>query len=92
LKLLKENGKTDDGLVAINNDINQPANINTPYNEENAQATAFFATLNSELIENVALTLNGPSVWHEDGHILFEDNRMYVADNINDALSPLAQG
>jgi iron complex outermembrane receptor protein len=89
LELLKENGKADDGLVAINNDVKQTASINTRYQEkndqDNDQASVFFATLTSELQQDLDLTVNWRSVWHEDSRILFENNRVNDGDDINQA-------
>lgn len=89
LELLKEKGKADDGLVAVNNDIKQTASINTRYQEkddkDNDEATVFFATLSSELNDTFDLTVNWRSVWHEDSRVLYENNRVNDADDISQA-------
>ncbi len=80
LELVKENAKADQGLVAINNDINQTASINTRYQEDgdvdNDEAVVFFATYKGEVNDVFDLTANWRSVWHEDNRILFENNRV----------------
>ena len=89
LEIVEENAVADEGLVAINNDINLIAAIDTHYQEkddqDNDEATVAFATLTSELNDNFDLTVNWRSVWHEDSRILFENNRVNDADNINEA-------
>lgn len=89
LEIVKENGTADQGLVAVNNDINQTASIDTHYQEkgdsDDDEATVLFATFNSELNENFDLTVNWRSVWHEDQRILFENNRVNDADEFTEA-------
>ena len=89
LELVKENATADEGLVAVNNDINQIASIDTHYQEDddsdNDEATVFFATLNTELNKDFDLTVNWRSVWHEDQRILFENNRVNDADVFSEA-------
>lgn len=89
LEIVEENAVADEGLVAINNDINLIASIDTHYQEkddqDNDEATVAFATLTSELNNNFDLTVNWRSVWHEDSRILFENNRVNDADDINEA-------
>lgn len=89
LELVKENATADEGLVAVNNDIDQIASINTHYQEDgdsdNDKATVFFATLNTELNEDFDLTVNWRSVWHEDQRILFENNQVNDAEIFSEA-------
>ena len=80
LELVKENAAADQGLVALNNDINQTASINTRYQEDgdvdNDEAFVAFATFKSAINDVFDLTANWRSVWHEDNRILFENNRV----------------
>lgn len=80
IELVKENAKADQGLVALNNDINQTASINTRYQEDgdvdNDEAVVLFATYKGVINDNFDLTANWRSVWHEDNRILFENNRV----------------
>lgn len=86
LEYLNEEGRADHGLVAINNDIDLTAPINTryqePHDEDNDEGLVLFATLDWSLHESLKLTANWRSVWHEDNRILFENNR------VNDAPDP----
>ena len=89
LEIVRENGTADQGLVAVNNDINQIASIDTHYQEkgdsDDDEATVLFATFNSELNDNFDLTVNWRSVWHEDQRILFENNRVNDSDVFTEA-------
>ena len=89
LELLHENGKADDGLVAINNDINTVLPINVRYQEQNDsdndEAVVAFATLNTSLTDDFDLFANWRSVWHEDSRVLFENNRVNDADILSES-------
>lgn len=89
LEYLKEEGVADQGLVAVNNDIDLIAPITTRYQEDNDfdndDGTVLFARLEHELTEDLNFKLNYRSVFHKDERHLFENNRVNDADDINEA-------
>ena len=87
LEYVKEESDADDGLVAVNNDVNLMAPVTTRYQEDGDFDTddglVAFARLDYDLSENTRIRLNARSVLHEDERKLFENNR------VNDAADPL---
>nr|WP_321358911.1 TonB-dependent receptor [uncultured Hyphomonas sp.] len=89
LEYVKEDGDADDGLAAVNNDINQTAPINVRYQEDgdfdNDEGLVAFARVNWDLSEDTSLHLNLRSVFHEDERKLYENNRVNDAPDLKDA-------
>lgn len=87
LEYANEEGDADDGLVAVNNDINLTAPINVRYQEDgdfdNDRGLVAFARLDYDLSADLRLRVNYRSVFHEDERKVFENNR------VNDAANPL---
>ena len=87
LEYVTEESDADDGLVAVNNDVDLMASIDTRYQEDGDFDTddglVAFARLDYDLSENTRIRLNARSVFHEDERKLFENNR------VNDAADPL---
>ena len=87
LEYIKEEGKADDGLVAVNNDIDLTAPINVRYQEDgdfdNDDGLVAFARFEWDVSEATKLRLNYRSVFHEDERKLYENNR------VNDAADPM---
>lgn len=87
LEYVKEEGDADDGLVAVNNDINFTAPINVRYQEDgdidNDEGLVTFARFNWNVSEATKIRMNYRSVFHEDERRLYENNR------VNDAADPL---
>lgn len=85
LEYVKEEGDADDGLAAVNNDIDQTAPINTRYQEsgdfDNDDGLVAYARLNWNLSEDTKVRFNLRSVFHEDERKLFENNRVNDAPN-----------
>jgi iron complex outermembrane recepter protein len=89
MEYVKEKGDADDGLVAVNDDIDQTASIDTRYQEDgdfdNDEGLVFFGRLENKLSKDTKLRLNVRSVFHEDERKLFENNRVNDAANIEDS-------
>lgn len=89
LEYVKEEGDADDGLAAVNNDIDQTAPINVRYQEDgdfdNDQGLVAFARVNWDVSESTSLRLNVRSVFHEDERKLYENNRVIDATALEDA-------
>ncbi len=87
VELLKEESDADDGLVAVNNDVDLTAPINVRYQEDgdfdNDKGLVLFAVWDQALSERWALHVNWRSTFHEDQRRLFENNR------VNDTEDPL---
>lgn len=87
LEYVKEESDADDGLVAVNNDVDLMAPINTRYQEDGDFDTddgiVAFARLDYDLSEQTRVRVNLRSVFHEDERKLYENNR------VNDAADPL---
>jgi iron complex outermembrane receptor protein len=83
LEVGKQTGDADDGLVALNNDIKQVADIDTYYQNEGSldedEGTSFTLGYN-QLLPNGEFNLNWRSVLHEDQRKLYENNRVNDAD------------
>lgn len=89
LEYVKEEGDADDGLAAVNNDIDQTAPINTRYQEDgdfdNDDGLVAYARLNWEVSDDTKVRLNLRSVFHEDERKLYENNRVNDAPDMADA-------
>ena len=76
----KEEGSADNGLAAINNDINKIASINTVYQEkndfDNDEGTAIDINLQHNFLNDSVLNVSLRSVFHEDERKLFESNKV----------------
>lgn len=75
-----QTGDADAGLVAVNNDINQVASIDTVYQNkgdfDNDEGIALTASYQQDL-ENGQFNLKWRSVFHTDERKLYENNRVY---------------
>lgn len=89
LEIVDEEGKADEGLVAVNNNPNLTAPINVRYQEkndfDNDEAVVAFASLTSQINDTFDLNLNWRSVWHEDSRKLYENNRVNDAEVISES-------
>lgn len=89
LEYANEEGDADDGLVAVNNDINLTAPINVRYQEngdfDNDTGLVGFARLDYDLSADMRIRVNYRSVVHEDERKVFENNRVNDAADPNDA-------
>ncbi|ADM09532.1 ferrichrome-iron receptor [Parvularcula bermudensis HTCC2503] len=89
LEYVKEDGDADDGLAAVNNDIDQTAPINVRYQEDgdfdNDEGLVAFAHVNWDISAKTRLRLNLRSVFHEDERKLYENNRVNDAPDLEDA-------
>lgn len=83
LEIQSENRTADSGLVALNNDINQVASIDTHYqsadDSDDDKGLVAFATFNTALNNDFDLTVNWRSVWHED------ESHRYEVKSISDS-------
>lgn len=83
LEYVREQGDADDGLAAVNNDINRTAPINVRYQEDgdfdNDEGVVAFARLDYDISDATRLRLNWRSVFHEDERKLFENNAVLDA-------------
>ncbi|MCV6574758.1 MAG: TonB-dependent receptor [Cohaesibacter sp.] len=75
----KQVGDADAGLVALDNDINKIASLDTVYQDpgdfDNDKGLAVTASYQQDL-ENGQFNLNWRSVFHQDERKLFENNRV----------------
>lgn len=75
----KQNGSADNGLVALNNDINQIASVDTLYQNsgdfDNDKGQAVSVNYQHDL-QNGQLNFNWRSTFHEDERRLYENNRV----------------
>jgi iron complex outermembrane receptor protein len=89
MEYVREKGDADDGLVAVNNDINTIASLDTRYQEkgdyDNDEGLIFFGELENQLNSNTTLKVNLRSVFHEDERKLYENNRVNDAVNVSDS-------
>ncbi len=87
MEYVKEDGDADNGLAAVNNDIDLTAPINVRYQEDgdfdNDKGFVAFARLDYDISDQTLFRFNFRSVFHEDERRLFENNR------VNDAADPL---
>jgi len=76
LEVQEENRAADDGLAALNNDINQVASIDTNYqsdgDSDDDKGVVAFATFNTLFNNGFDFTADWRSVWHEDERHLYE--------------------
>ncbi|WP_321283134.1 TonB-dependent siderophore receptor [uncultured Vibrio sp.] len=76
LELQSEHRVADNGLVALNNDIDQVASIDTHYQSsddtDEDEGLVAFASYNTMLVNGFDLTVDWRSVWHEDSRDLHE--------------------
>jgi len=86
LEYVKEEGDADDGLVAVNDDIDLTAPLDVRYQEDgdfdNDKGIVGFFRLDYDIGANTLFRVNARSVFHEDERRLFENNR------VNDAADP----
>ncbi|MCV6621778.1 MAG: TonB-dependent siderophore receptor [Cellvibrionaceae bacterium] len=89
LEYADEEGDADNGLVAVNNDINQTAEIDVRYQEDGDfdrdEGLVSFVRMDYDLSESARLRVNFRSVFHEDERKLFENNRVNDADEISES-------
>ncbi|MDN2662718.1 TonB-dependent receptor [Psychromonas sp. 14N.309.X.WAT.B.A12] len=88
LELQTEQRVPDDGLVVLDNDINQIAKIDTHYQsaDDNGEDKGLvaFATFNTMVTDDFDITVDWRSVWHEDTR---EYYRTTSVDNTTDTVS-----
>ncbi|PWI34314.1 TonB-dependent siderophore receptor [Vibrio albus] len=76
LELQSEKRVADNGLAALNNDIDQVAPMDTHYQSaddtDEDEGTVAFVTFNTALNSNFDFTVDWRSVWHEDERELHE--------------------
>lgn len=89
LEYADEEGDADNGLVAVNNDINQTAEIDVRYQEDGDfdrdEGLVSFVRMDYDLSDSARLRVNFRSVFHEDERKLFENNRVNDADEISES-------
>ena len=89
LEYADEEGDADNGLVAVNNDINQTAEIDVRYQEDGDfdrdKGLVSFVRMDYDLSDSARLRVNLRSVFHEDERKLFENNRVNDAEEISES-------
>lgn len=85
IEYTNEKGDADDGLAAVNNDIDLIAPITVRYQEDgdfdNDEGLVLFANAELEISDSTLARLNYRSVFHTDERKLFENNRVNDADD-----------
>lgn len=89
MEYIRERRDADDGLVAVNNDIDQTASLSTRYqrdgDSDNDDGLALFGRLENQINDSTVFRLNLRSVYHEDERELYENNAVIDATNIVDS-------
>lgn len=89
MEYIRERRDDDDGLVAVNNDIDQTASLSTRYQRDgdssNDDGLALFGRLENQINDSTLFRLNLRSVYHKDDRELYENNK------VNDAATTLTR-